>query len=202
MKGIEALKKLREKTAAGIMDCKSALKEAGGDLNKAVEFLRKKGLMRAKKVSSRATKEGRVESYVHMHNKIGVLVEVNCETDFVAKCDDFKQFTKDIAMQIAASNPLYIKKEDVSPEVIEKEKQIIKSQIEQDKPEEVKKKITEGKLEKYFEEVCLLNQRFIKDDKITIEDYLNSVVGKIKENIVIRRFARFQMGEELEEDAS
>jgi len=198
MKEIENIKKLRSKTGAGIMECKIALKEAGGDLDKAIDILRKKGLMKARRVSTRVTKEGRIESYVHMHNKIGVLVEVNCETDFVAKCDDFKHFTKDLAMQIAARNPLYIKREDVPNEVIEKERDVIKSQID-DKPEEIKNKITEGKLEKYFEEICLLDQRFIKDEKITIGDYLNSVIAKIKENIIIRRFVRFQVGEEIEE---
>jgi len=201
MRGIEIIKKLREKTGAGIMDCKSAIKEAGGDADKAVDLLRKKGLMKVRTVSSRTTKEGRVESYVHMNNKIGVLIEVDCETDFVAKCDDFKQFTKDLAMQIAACNPLYIKKEDVPNEVIEKERHIIKSQIKS-KEEDIKDKIIEGKLKKYYEEVCLLNQPFIKDDKITMGDYLNAIIGKIKENIVIRRFARFQVGEELEEYVS
>ncbi len=201
MRDIEIIKKLREKTGAGIMDCKSAIKEAGGDADKAVDLLRKKGLMKVRTVSSRTTKEGRVESYVHMNNKIGVLIEVDCETDFVAKCDDFKQFTKDLAMQIAACNPLYIKKEDIPNEVIEKERHIIKSQIKS-KEENIKDKIIEGKLKKYYEEVCLLNQPFIKDDKITIGDYLNAIIGKIKENIVIRRFARFQVGEELEEYVS
>jgi len=199
MREIESIKELRNKTGAGIMECKLAFKEAGGDLDKAIDLLRKKGLMKARRVSARVTKEGRIESYVHMHNKIGVLVEVNCETDFVAKCDDFKQFTKDLAMQIAACNPLYIKREDIPNEVIEKEKDIIKSQIT-DKPEEIKDKIAEGKLKKYFEEICLLDQRFIKDEKITIGDYLNSVIAKIKENIVIRRFVRFQVGEEIKEE--
>ena len=201
MRDIEIIKKLREKTGAGIMDCKSAMKGAGGDVDKAVDLLRKKGLMEVRKVSSRTTKEGRVESYVHMNNKIGVLIEVDCETDFVAKCDDFKQFTKDLAMQIAACNPLYIKKEDIPNEVIEKEKHIIKSQIK-NKEEGVKDKIIEGKLKKYYEEVCLLNQPFIKDGEIAMRDYLNTIVGKIKENIVIKRFARFQVGEELEEYVS
>lgn len=201
MRDIEIIKKLREKTGAGIIDCKSAIKEAGGDADKAVDLLRKKGLMKVRKVSSRTTKEGRIESYVHMNNKIGVLIEVDCETDFVAKCDDFKQFTKDLAMQIAACNPLYIKKEDIPNEVIEKERHIIKSQIKS-KEEDIKDKIIEGKLKKYYEEVCLLNQPFIKDDKITMGDYLNAIIGKIKENIVIRRFARFQVGEELEEYGS
>ena len=155
--------------------------------------------MTARKKADRAAEEGRIESYVHSNAKIGVLVEVNCETDFVAKCDDFRQFTKDIAMQIAAANPLYLKGEDVPVEVIEKEREIIKSQIK-DKPANILEKIVDGKVDKYLQEVCLLEQPFIKDDKIKIKDYLNQIVGKIRENIVIKRFVRFSLGEKLFEN--
>jgi len=192
----EKIKQLRQMTGAGIMECKGALSEAEGNIEKAVEVLRKKGLMIARKKADRAAEEGRVESYVHSNAKIGVLVEVNCETDFVAKCDDFRQFTKDIAMQIAAANPLYLKGEDVPVEVIEKEREIIKSQIK-DKPANILEKIVDGKVDKYLQEVCLLEQPFIKDDKIKIKDYLNQIVGKIRENIVIKRFVRFSLGEKL-----
>ncbi len=195
----EKIKQLRQMTGAGIMECKGALSEAEGNIEKAVEVLRKKGLMTARKKADRVAEEGRVESYVHSNAKIGVLVEVNCETDFVAKCDDFKQFTKDIAMQIAAANPLYLKGEDVPTEVIEKEREIIKSQIK-DKPANVLEKIVDGKVDKYLQEVCLLEQPFIKDDKIKIKDYLNQIVGKIRENIVIKRFVRFSLGEKLFEN--
>ena len=195
----EKIKQLRQMTGAGIMECKGALSEAEGNIEKAVEVLRKKGLMTARKKADRVAEEGRVESYVHSNAKIGVLVEVNCETDFVAKCDDFKQFTKDIAMQIAAANPLYLKGEDVPTEVIEKEREIIESQIK-DKPANVLEKIVDGKVDKYLQEVCLLEQPFIKDDKIKIKDYLNQIVGKIRENIVIKRFVRFSLGEKLFEN--
>ena len=195
----EKIKQLRQMTGAGIMECKSALNEVEGNLEKAVEVLRKKGLMMARKKADRVAEEGRVESYVHSNAKIGVLVEVNCETDFVAKCDDFKQFTKDIAMQIAAANPLYLKGADIPNEVIEKEREIIKSQIK-DKPDNVLEKIVDGKVDKFLQEVCLLEQPFIKDDKIKIKDYLNQLVGKIRENIVIKRFVRFSLGEKISEN--
>ncbi|MDP8261451.1 MAG: translation elongation factor Ts [Candidatus Kappaea frigidicola] len=195
----EKIKQLRQMTGAGIMECKSALNEVEGNLEKAVEVLRKKGLMTARKKADRVAEEGRVESYVHSNAKIGVLVEVNCETDFVAKCDDFKQFTKDIAMQIAAANPLYLKGADIPNEVIEKEREIIKSQIK-DKPDNVLEKIVDGKVDKFLQEVCLLEQPFIKDDKIKIKDYLNQLVGKIRENIVIKRFVRFSLGEKISEN--
>lgn len=168
------IQKLREKTSAGVMDCKKALTEASGDFEKAVEVLREKGVARAQKKASRQTLEGRVESYVHMNNKIGVLLEVNCETDFVAKCDDFKQLTKDVAMQIAALNPEYISREDVPKEVAEEEK---------------------DRVEQYYKAHCLLEQAFIKDQSRTIQDYLTEAIAKIGENIVIRRFIRFQIGE-------
>ena len=192
---IEAIKQLREKTNAGILDCKKALKEASGDFNKALEVLRKKGVSLARKKSSRAAKQGKIESYIHMEGKIGVLVEINCETDFVAKNNDFKVFCKDIAMQIAAAIPHYIKTEDVPADVIESEKKIIKSQIK-GKPENVVEKITEGKLEKFYQDVCLLEQPFIKDPQIKVKDLLVALIGKIGENILIKRFTRYQLGEE------
>lgn len=191
----ENIVKLREKTGAGMMDCKHALTESGGDVEKAIDILRKKGIAIATKKSARSAKEGAVGSYIHMAGKIGVLVEINCETDFVAKTDDFKHFVKDVAMQIAASRPLYIKREDVPADIVEKEKNIMASTLN-DKPKQVAEKIVEGKLDKFFKEFCLLDQPFIKDDKISIKDYLTSVIAKTGENIVIKRFSRFQLGEE------
>jgi len=192
---LDAIKKLREKTSAGVMDCKSALKEAGGNVDKAVEILRKKGVALASKKSSRAVKEGAIGSYLHMGNKIGVLVEVDCETDFVAKNKDFKDFVKDIAMQVAASHPRFVSKEDVPAEAVEKEKDIIKAQIK-GKPANVVEKIVGGKLEKFYEESCLLEQPFIKDTDTKVKDYLTSIIAKIGENMIIRRFTRYQVGEE------
>jgi len=192
---LDAIKELREKTSAGMMDCKRALKEANGDINKAIEILRKKGIALASKKASRTAKDGVIESYIHLGSKIGVLLEVNCESDFVARNKDFKIFVKDVAMQIAASHPRYISKEDVPVDVSEKEKEIIKAQMK-GKPENVIEKIAEGKLEKFYEEACLLNQPFIKDMNIKVRDYLTSMVAKIGENIVVRRFTRYQVGEE------
>jgi elongation factor Ts len=192
----EQIKLLREKTNAGFMDCKNVLMETGGDMEKAIAELRKKGLAIAAKRSGRSAKEGLVESYIHLGGKIGVLVEVNCETDFVAKNEQFKEFVKDIAMQIAAASPLYLVPEEVPPAMIEREKEIFTSQAG-DKPANVIEKMLAGKLNKFFQEVCLLEQPYVKDDKITIKDYLNAVIAKIGENIVIRRFVRFQLGEEL-----
>lgn len=191
----DEIKQLRQKTGAGIMECKAVLLEAEGKIDKAVELLRKRGLVKAREKAHRTAKEGRVESYIHLNSKIGVLVEVNCETDFVARCDDFREFTRNVAMHIAAAKPLYIKKEDVPQNLIDKEKDIIKSQIK-DKPDNVKDKIVDGKIGKYFEEICLLDQPYVKDDKITVGSYLNAVVGKIGENISIKRFTRYELGEE------
>lgn len=197
---LDVIKELREKSGAGMMDCKNALKEAKGDTGKALEILRKRGLSIAKQKSSRSAKEGIVQSYVHMGGKIGVLVEINCETDFVARNDDFKNFAKDVAMQITAANPSYMKREDVPQEVVEKEKEIFKAQIEQPggkpKPANVIENIITGKLEKFYEEACLLEQPFIKDPNIKIKDLLVSLIAKIGENIIIRRFKRYQLGEE------
>lgn len=194
---LDAIKRLREKTSAGVMDCKKALKESGGDINKAIEILRKKGIALASKKSSRATKEGVVGSYLHLNQKIGVLVEINCESDFVARNKEFKNFVKDISMQIAASHPRYVSREDVPKEAIDKEKDIIRAQIK-GKPENVVDKIVGGKLEKFYEEVCLLEQLFIKDTNIKVKDYLTSVIARTGENIVIRRFVRYQVGEECQ----
>ena len=193
---IDAIKKLREKTNAGVVDCKKALRDAGGDVDKAVEILRKQGISMASKKAGRTAKEGRIESYIHLGGKIGVLVEVDCETDFVARNDDFKTLVKDVAMQIAASNPLYIKKEDVPPEAIRRETDIIKAQMTL-KPQSAVEKIVEGKLAKFYEEVCLLEQPFIKDTTLKIGDVLTSMIAKIGENIIVRRFARYQVGEEI-----
>ncbi len=193
---IDAIKKLREKTNAGVVDCKKALREAGGDIEKAIEILRKQGVTMASKKVGREAKEGRIESYIHLGGKIGVLVEVNCETDFVARNDDFKTFVRDIAMQIAASHPLYVRKEDVPPESIKKETEIIKAQVT-GKPENAVQKIVEGKLAKFYEEICLLEQPFIKETTLKVKDILTSMIAKIGENIIIRRFVRYQVGEEL-----
>lgn len=190
------VKQLREKTGAGMMDCKEALKETGADLDKAVDYLRKKGLATAAKRAGRSMKEGLIESYIHTGGKIGVMLEINCETDFVAKTDDFKEFARNIALHIAASSPLGITAQDVPEAVIEKEREIYKAQaMESGKPEQVAQKIVEGKIAKFFKESCLMNQLYVKDNSLTIADYLNEVIAKTGENIVIRRFVRFQLGE-------
>ena len=190
------VKQLREKTGAGIMDCKEALSECNGDISKAVDFLRKKGLATATKRAGRATTEGIIESYIHMDKKLGVLVEINCETDFVAKNEDFKEFAKNIAMHITATNPVSIRPEDVPEETIDKEKEIYRAQVlEMGKPEQIADKIVDGKMKKYFKENCLMNQAYVRDPDISIEDLLNEMVAKIGENITIKRFARFKIGE-------
>lgn len=193
----DAIKKLREKTNAGIVACKKALGESGGDIDKAIEILRKQGVALASKRIGRAAKEGKIESYIHLGGKIGVLVEVNCESDFVARNDDFKTFVKDMALQVAASNPIYVKKEDVPESAIKKETDIIKAQALTGKPAQAAEKIIEGKLAKFYEDACLLEQPFIKDANMKVKDILTSMVAKIGENIIIRRFVRFQVGEEL-----
>ena len=190
------VKELREKTGAGIMDCKGALAECDGDMSQAIDFLRKKGLATAAKRAGRAMTEGIIESYIHMDNKLGVLVEVNCETDFVAKNDDFKEFAKNIAMHIAATNPVGIRPEDIPEETLNREKEIYRGQVlEMGKPEKIADKIVEGKMQKYFKESCLMNQAYVRDPDITIEDLLNEMIAKIGENISIKRFARFRIGE-------
>jgi elongation factor Ts len=190
------VKQLREKTGAGIMDCKEALSECEGDIEKATDFLRKKGLATAAKRAGRAMSEGVIQSYIHMGGKLGVLVEVNCETDFVAKNEDFQEFAKNISMHIAATNPVGIKPEDVPEEVIEKEKEIYRAQVlEMGKPENIVDKIVEGKMKKFYNESCLLNQAYVRDPDISIADLLNEMIAKIGENITIKRFVRFQIGE-------
>ena len=198
MAGNSALvKELREKTGAGILDCQKALVESGDDIEKAIEHLRQKGLAAAQKKSSRETNEGLVAAYIHPGSRIGVLVEVNCETDFVARNEEFQSFVKDVALQIAASNPSFVKREDISPELIEKEKHIYRAQAkEMGKPEAAWAKIVEGKLEKFYQESCLLEQVFIKDPTVTIKDLLVQRISKIGENIAIRRFTRYQLGHE------
>ena len=191
------VKQLREKTGAGMMDCKEALKECVGDLEKAVDFMRKKGLATAAKRAGRATSEGTIQSYIHMGGKIGVLVEINCETDFVAKTDDFKDFARNIAMHIAASSPVGIISEDVSQEIIDREMAIYRAQVlEMGKPEKMVDKIAEGKLNKFFKEACLMNQPYVREPDKTIADYLNEVIAKTGEKITIKQFARFQIGAE------
>ncbi|CAB1064448.1 Translation elongation factor Ts [Olavius sp. associated proteobacterium Delta 1] len=191
------VKQLREKTGAGMMDCKQALVECDADIDKAVDFLRKKGLATAQKRAGRAMTEGTVQSYIHMGGKLGVMVEVNCETDFVAKNEDFLNFAKNIAMHIAATSPLGIRPEDVSEEIINREKDIYQAQaLEMGKPENVVPKIVEGKMNKFFKDNCLLNQPYVRDPELSVEDLLNELIGKIGENISIRRFVRFQTGEE------
>jgi elongation factor Ts len=191
------IKELREQTGVGMMDCKNALTEAAGDLDKALDILRQKGLAMAAKKATREASEGLIGSYIHM-GKIGVLIEVNCETDFVAKTDEYKELVKDIAMHIAASNPFYIKREDIPSEVIEKEKTIYASQIE-NKPPQVVEKIIAGKLEKFYTDTCLMDQIFVKDPdgRQKIKDLVVEKVAKLGENILIKRFVRFQLGEKI-----
>ncbi|RMG59376.1 MAG: translation elongation factor Ts [Deltaproteobacteria bacterium] len=190
------IKELRQKTGAGMMDCKEALVKSGGDMEKAVEYLRKKGLATAAKKATRTASEGLVASYIHAGGKIGVLVEVNCETDFVAKTDEFQALVKDICMQIAASNPQYVKPEDVPQDVIEREKEIYREQARQaGKPEKIIEKIVEGKISKFFEEACLMEQDFIKDPDKKVKDVVTEAIAKLGENIVVRRFVRFALGE-------
>jgi elongation factor Ts len=193
---IQSVKELREKTGVGIMDCKNALREAGGDNNKAIDILRKKGIAKSQKREGRIASEGQIQSYVHMGGKIGVLVEVNCETDFSAKTEDFTNFSKNLAMHIAATNPLSISPEDLSLEIVEREKEIYSDQaLQSGKPEKVVEKIVEGKLKKFFSEACLLNQAYVKDPDITIQDLLDELKAKTGENIIIKRFTRFKLGE-------
>ncbi len=195
------IKELRERTGAGMMDCKKALEECQGDMEKAIAWLRKKGMAKAAKRAGRTASEGLVHAYIHAGGKIGVLVEINCETDFVARTDDFQKFAKEIAMQIAATNPIAISKEDLPTEVIEREKEIYRQQaLESGKPEKVIERIVEGKLNKFYEQACLLEQPYIRDDKLKVKDLLNELVAKTGEKIVIRRFVRFQLGEKSGND--
>ncbi|MBA4395555.1 MAG: translation elongation factor Ts [Desulfobacca sp.] len=193
----ELVKALREKTQAGMMDCKEALKAADGDMEKAVEYLRKKGLATAQKRAGRTTSQGQIGSYIHGGGKIGVMVEVNCETDFVGRTDQFGELVHNIAMHIAAANPVCVRREEMPAELLEKEKEIYRAQaIESGKPEKVLEKIVEGKLDKYFKDFCLMEQAYVKNPDITITDLINDKIAQIGESVTIRRFARFQLGEE------
>ena len=195
------VKELRDKTGAGFMDCKEALAQCGGDSEKAVDYLRKKGLSAAAKRAGREASEGVVGSYVHMGGRIGVIVEVNCETDFVARTDDFQELVADLAMQVAAARPLYVRREDVPDEIVEKEREIYRAQaLESGKPENVIEKIVDGKIEKYFQQICLEEQEFIRESEATVLDRVKSVAGKLGENVRINRFARFEIGEGLEKN--
>ena len=194
------VKELREATSAGILDCKKALEATGGDFEKAVDYLREKGLAQAAKRMDRTAQEGLIHAYVHGGGRIGVLVEVNCETDFVARTEEFRTFVNDIAMQIAAMSPLYLTRDDVPEDVVAREKEIYRAQaLEEGKPERVVDRIVEGRLEKFFEQACLLEQDFIRDDSLTVEELLKQMIAKTGENIVIRRFTRYQLGASLED---
>jgi elongation factor Ts len=193
----QLVKQLRDKTNAGMMDCKKALTESGGDLEKAETILRTKGIASASKKSTRTAKEGVVASYIHLQGKVGVLVEVNCETDFVAKNDNFREFVKDITLHIAASHPLFVTRDQVAPELLEKEREIYRGQV-QGKPANIVEKIVEGKIDKFYSTICLLDQAFIKNPDITVKDLVTAKITELGENIVIRRFTRYMVGENLD----
>jgi len=196
----DAVKKLREKTGVGLMDCKDALKQSNGDMEKAIDYLREKGLAKLQKRMGKVASEGTIASYIHTGGKVGVMVEVNCETDFVANTKEFQEFARDIAMQITASTPLYVKREDVPQDVIDREKEIYKKQaLESGKPEKIVDKIAEGKMGKFYQEVCLIEQSFIKNPDITVKDLIEELIVKMGEKILINRFVRFQLGETIEE---
>src|SRR4030042_371591 len=196
---VELVKDLRQRTGAGVIDCKKALQEAKGNMDAAIDYLRRKGLATAAKKAGRIATDGLVSSYIHAGGKMGVLVEINCETDFVAKTEDFQTFVKNIAMQIAAANPQYIRREEVPAEVLEKERRIYRTQaLDSGKPEKVIEKFVEGKMERYYSEVCLLEQTYIKDSDLTVKDVLDAMIAKVGENMNIRRFTRFQLGERLD----
>ncbi len=196
---VSAVKELRERTGAGMMDCKRALIETNGDLEKAIEYLREKGLSSAAKKAGRIAAEGIVDSYIHMGGRIGVLMEVNCETDFAAKGDQFKELVKDLTMQVAAARPEYVRREEVPADVVEKEKAIYTAQaVNEGKPQAIAEKITVGRLEKFYKEVCLMEQPFIKDTDKTVEQVVKEAISKIGENISVRRFVRYERGEGLQ----
>ncbi|MCK9221102.1 MAG: translation elongation factor Ts [Limnochordia bacterium] len=195
----QLVKELREKTGAGMMDCKKALVSTEGDMDKAIQILREKGLADAAKKSGRIAAEGVVDAYIHMGGRIGVLIEVNCETDFVAKTDDFKEFVKNMAMQVAASNPLYVSRDEVPTDLLDKEREIYRNAaLNEGKPEKIVERIVEGRVEKYYKEVCLLEQPFIKDPDVSVEQVQKALVAKLGENIAVRRFVRWERGEGLE----
>lgn len=196
-----AVKELRDKTGAGMMDCKKALGESGGDVQKAIDYLRQKGLAAAAKKADRVAADGAVGAYVHPGGKIGVLVEINCETDFVARTAEFQMLVKDIAMQVAAANPQYVRREEVSPQDLDKEKSIYRQQaLETGKPEKVVDKIVDGKIERFYSEVCLLEQAFIKDPDKKVAEVVNDAIARLGENIQVRRFARYHLGEAVTKD--
>ncbi|MBU0663875.1 MAG: translation elongation factor Ts [Proteobacteria bacterium] len=191
----QMVKDLRDKTGAGMMDCKKALSENAGDMEKAIDFLRQKGLAVAAKRAGRATSEGVVETYIHAGGKLGVMVELNCETDFVAKTDDFREFARDVAMHIAAANPVSLSRDDVPADIVERERQIyVQQAIESGKPESIAEKMVTGKIDRFLSEICLLEQQFVKNPEKSIQDMLTELVGKMGENVSIKRFARFQVG--------
>jgi len=190
------VKELRESTGAGMMDCKKALGECDGDMDKAVDYLRKKGIASASKKEGRATSQGIVGSYIHMGGKVGVLLEVACETDFVARTDNFQEFVHNVAMHIAAASPVAVERADVDPAIIDKEKEIYRGQmLEEGKPEAIIDKIVVGKVDKYYSEICLLEQKYVRDPDMTIADYLNSLISELGENMQIKRFTRYQIGD-------
>ncbi len=196
MSMMDKIKKLRFKTSAGMMECKSALKEADGDIEKAIDVLRKKGAAKAAKKASRVAGQGMIESYIHTGNRIGVMLELNCETDFVARNAEFKSTARELAMQVAAASPAYVSRDEVPADIVEKEKDIYRSHTK-GKPAEVTEKIVNGKLEKYFAETCLLEQPFIKDPNVKVNELITQLVSKLGENIMVKRFARFEVGEEF-----
>ncbi|MGZ3535926.1 MAG: translation elongation factor Ts [Thermodesulfobacteriota bacterium] len=200
---VELLKDLRQRTGAGVIDCKTALQEAKGNMEGAIDYLRRKGLATAAKKAGRIATDGLVSSYIHAGGKMGVLVEINCETDFVAKTEDFQTFVKNIAMHIAAANPQYIRREEVPEEALERERAIYRTQAQEaGKPQKVIDKIVEGKMERFYSEVCLLEQTYVRDSDLTIKELLDAMIAKVGENIAIRRFARFQLGEGLSSQPS
>ena len=191
----QMVKDLRDKTGAGMMDCKKALSENDGDMEKAIDFLRQKGLAVAAKRAGRATSEGVVESYIHAGGKLGVMVELNCETDFVAKTDDFREFARDVAMHVAAANPVSLSRDDVPAEIVERERQIyVQQALDSGKPENIVEKMVAGKIDRFLSEICLLEQQFVKNPEKSIQDMLTELIGKMGENVSIRRFVRFQVG--------
>lgn len=195
----QMVKELRDSTGAPFIDCKKALEEVSGDFDKALDILKIRGMAKASKKVGRETPEGTIMSYIHAGGKIGVMVEINCETDFVARNEEFQEFAREVAMQIAAANPKYVSKENIPEAELEKEKEVMKAQVlESGKPADIAEKIVEGKIEKYYEEVCLLNQTYIRDSKQKIDDILQALIAKIGENIKVRRFTRFQLGEPLD----
>jgi elongation factor Ts len=200
---VELVKNLRQRTGAGVIDCRTALQDANGNMEAAIDYLRRKGLATAAKKAGRIATEGLVSSYIHAGGKMGVLVEINCETDFVAKTEDFQTFVKNIAMHIAAANPQYIRREEIPEEVLERERTIYRTQAQESgKPEKVIDKIVEGKMERYYSEACLLEQTYVRDSDLTIKEFADAMIAKVGENISIRRFARFQLGEGLSSQSS